>query len=38
MSNSLFEFNFEHDQQPTENSYPISDVQWIYKWYQSAKL
>ncbi len=30
MANSLFEFNFEHDQQPTENSYPISDVQWIY--------
>jgi hypothetical protein len=30
MSNNLFQFNFEHDQQPTENSYPISDVQWIY--------
>jgi hypothetical protein len=30
MSNNLFQFNFEHDQQPTENSYPISDCQWIY--------
>jgi hypothetical protein len=30
MSNNLFQFNFEHDQQSTENSYPISDVQWIY--------
>jgi len=30
MSNNLFQFNFEHDQQPTENSYPISDVQWVY--------
>ena len=30
MSNQLYQFNFEHDQQPTENSYPISDVQWIY--------
>jgi hypothetical protein len=30
MSNNLFQFNFESDQQPTENSYPISDVQWIY--------
>jgi hypothetical protein len=30
MSNNLFEFNFQDDQQPTENSYPISDVQWIY--------
>jgi len=30
MANSLFQFNFEHDQQPTENQYPINDVQWIY--------
>jgi hypothetical protein len=30
MSNNLFDFNFEHDQQPTENQYPISDCQWIY--------
>ena len=30
MSNSLFEFNYQHDQQPTENQYPINDVQWIY--------
>ena len=30
MSNNLFQFNFEHDQQPTENSYPISDAQWVY--------
>jgi len=30
MSNNLFQFNFEHDQQPTENSYPISDCQWVY--------
>jgi hypothetical protein len=30
MSNNLFQLNFEHDQQPTENSYPISDCQWIY--------
>ena len=30
MSNSLFNFNFQDDQQEKENSYPISDVQWIY--------
>jgi len=30
MSNDLYQFNFEHDQQPTENQYPINDVQWIY--------
>ena len=24
MSNNLFQFNFEHDQQSTENSYPIN--------------
>jgi hypothetical protein len=31
MANSLFEFNFEHDQnQDTSNQYPINDVQWIY--------
>ena len=30
MANSLYQFNFEHDQQPTENQYPINDVQWIY--------
>jgi len=30
MANSLFQFHFEDDQQEKENSYPISDVQWIY--------
>ena len=30
MTNSLFQFNFQDDQQEKENSYPISDVQWIY--------
>jgi hypothetical protein len=30
MSNNLFQFNFEHDQQQTENQYPISDAQWVY--------
>jgi len=30
MSNSLFNFNFQDDQQEKENSYPTSDVQWIY--------
>ena len=30
MINSLFQFNFEDDQQEKENAYPISDVQWIY--------
>jgi hypothetical protein len=30
MSNNLFQFNFEHDQQPTENQYPISDMQFVY--------
>ncbi len=30
MSNDFYQFNFEHDQQPTENQYPINDVQWIY--------
>jgi len=30
MSNDLYQFNFEHDQQPTENQYPINDVQYIY--------
>jgi hypothetical protein len=30
MANSLYQFNFEHDQQPTENQYPINDSQWIY--------
>ena len=30
MSNQLYQFNFEHDQQQTENQYPINDVQWIY--------
>ena len=30
MSNNLFQFNFEHDQEPIENQYPISDVQHIY--------
>ncbi len=30
MSNNLFQFNFEHDQQPTENQYCISDAQWVY--------
>ncbi len=30
MSNNLFEFNFQDDLQEKENSYPISDCQWIY--------
>ena len=30
MSNNLFEFNFQDDMQEKENTYPISDVQWIY--------
>jgi hypothetical protein len=30
MSNNLFQFNFHDDLQEKENSYPISDVQWIY--------
>ena len=30
MSNSLFEHHYQDDQQEKENSYPISDVQWIY--------
>ena len=30
MTNSLFEYHFQEDQQEKENSYPISDVQWIY--------
>jgi len=30
MSNNLFQFNFEHDQQEKTISYPISDCQWIY--------
>jgi len=30
MSNNLAEFNFQDDLQGKENSYPISDVQWIY--------
>jgi hypothetical protein len=30
MSNSLFNFNFHDDQQEKENTYPISDMQWIY--------
>jgi len=30
MSNNLFQFNFQDDLQEKENSYPISDVQWIY--------
>ena len=30
MPNSLFQFNFQDYQQEKENSYPISDVQWIY--------
>ncbi len=30
MANSLFEYHFQDDQQEKENSYPISDVQWIY--------
>ncbi len=31
MSNSLFNFNFQDDQQEKENTYPTSDCQWIYK-------
>jgi hypothetical protein len=31
MSNQLFQFNFEHDQNAdTSNQYPINDCQWIY--------
>ncbi len=30
MSNDFFQFNFEHDQQPTENQYVFNDCQWIY--------
>ena len=30
MSNDLFNFNFHEDLEPTDNNYPISDVQWIY--------
>jgi hypothetical protein len=30
MSNNLFQFNFQDDLQEKENSYPISDCQWIY--------
>ena len=30
MANSLFQFNFQDDQQEKENSYPINDVQWIH--------
>ena len=30
MSNDLFNFHYQDDQQEKENSYPISDVQWIY--------
>jgi len=30
MSNSLFDYHYQDDLQEKENSYPISDVQWIY--------
>ena len=30
MSNDLFNFNFHEDLEPSDNNYPISDVQWIY--------
>jgi hypothetical protein len=30
MSNQLYQFNFEHDQQPTESQYVTNDVSWIY--------
>ena len=30
MTNSLFEYHYHEDQQEKENSYPISDCQWIY--------
>ena len=30
MSNDLFNFNYHEDLEPTNNNYPISDVQWIY--------
>ena len=30
MANSLFDYHYQDDQQEKENSYPISDVQWIY--------
>ena len=30
MSNSLFQYHYQEDQNEKENSYPISDCQWIY--------
>jgi hypothetical protein len=30
MSNSLFEYHYHEDQQDKDNTYPISDCQWIY--------
>jgi len=30
MSNDLFNYHYQDDQQEKENSYPISDCQWIY--------
>jgi hypothetical protein len=30
MSNSLFDYHYQDDLEEKENSYPISDVQWIY--------
>ena len=30
MSNDLFNFHYHEDQQDKDNSYPISDCQWIY--------
>ena len=30
MSNSLFEYNYHEDLEPNDNTYPISDAQWIY--------
>jgi len=30
MSNSLFEYHYQDDQNEKENNYPISDCQWIY--------
>jgi hypothetical protein len=30
MSNSLFQYHYQEDQNEKQNSYPISDCQWIY--------
>jgi len=30
MANTLFQYNYEHDKTENENTYPVSDCQWIY--------